>query len=31
MHFDLAKLAELEQYREISRTPEFQAWAKSRR
>ena len=31
MQFDLARLAELEQYREISRTAEYQAWAKSRR
>jgi hypothetical protein len=31
MEFDLAKLAALEQYREIARTPEFAAWAKSRR
>jgi hypothetical protein len=31
MEFDLAKLGALEQYREISRTPEFAAWAKSRK
>jgi hypothetical protein len=29
--FDLAKLGALEQYREIAKTPEFTAWAKSRR
>jgi hypothetical protein len=29
--FDLAKLGALEQYREIAKTPEFVAWAKSRR
>jgi hypothetical protein len=29
--FNLDKLAELEQYRQISKTPEYQAWKKSRR
>lgn len=31
IEFDLDKLAGLEQYREIARTPEFAAWAKTRR
>jgi hypothetical protein len=29
--FDLEKLGNLEQYRQIGKTPEFQAWKKSRR
>jgi tetratricopeptide (TPR) repeat protein len=31
MEFDPDKLAQIEQYRELSRTPEFAAWAKPRR
>jgi hypothetical protein len=31
MEFDLDKLAEIEDYKEIARTPEFAAWRKSRR
>jgi hypothetical protein len=31
LEFDLDKLAALEDYKEIARTPEFAAWRKSRR
>jgi hypothetical protein len=31
MEFDPEKLAQLDEYRELGRTPEFAAWVKSRR
>jgi hypothetical protein len=31
MEFDADKLAQLDEYRDLGRTPEFAAWAKTRR